>query len=104
MCQSLFLNKVVGLNFIKKETLAQLFSCEFCEISQNTFFYRTPSVAVCPNRGYLHCAILKDLHVFQEKRDLKSSGVQFFLQNVPYEIFMIFKMFENNMKFTRGAC
>ena len=67
-------------------------------------FLRTPSVAVCPNRGYLHCAILKDLHVFQEKRDLKSSGVQFFLQNVPYEIFMIFKMFENNMKFTRGAC
>ena len=29
-------------NFIKKETLARLFSCEFCEISKNTFFYRTP--------------------------------------------------------------
>ena len=25
-------------NFIKKETLAQLFSCELCEISMNTFF------------------------------------------------------------------
>ena len=25
-------------NFIKKETLAQLFSCEFYEISKNTFF------------------------------------------------------------------
>ena len=25
-------------NFIKKETLAQLFSCEFCQISKNTFF------------------------------------------------------------------
>ena len=25
-------------NFIKKETLAQAFSCEFCEISKNTFF------------------------------------------------------------------
>ena len=25
-------------NFIKKETLAQVFSCEFCEISENTFF------------------------------------------------------------------
>ena len=32
-------------NFIKKETLAQVFSCEFCEISKNTFFYRTPLVA-----------------------------------------------------------
>ena len=25
-------------NFIKKETLSQVFSCEFCEISKNTFF------------------------------------------------------------------
>ena len=24
---------------LKKETLAQVFSCEFCEISENTFFY-----------------------------------------------------------------
>ena len=29
-------------NFIKKETLAQMFSYEFCEISKKTFFYRTP--------------------------------------------------------------
>ena len=48
-CQSLFLNKVAGLrpqacNFIKKETLAQLFSYEFCEIYKNTFYYRTPLV------------------------------------------------------------
>ena len=32
-------------NFIQKETLAQVFSCEFYEISKNTFFYRTPPVA-----------------------------------------------------------
>ena len=32
-------------NFIKKETLAQVFSCEFCEISKNTLSYRTPPVA-----------------------------------------------------------
>ena len=25
-------------NFIKKETLTQVFSCQFCEISKNTFF------------------------------------------------------------------
>ena len=29
----------------KKETLAQVFSCEFYEISKNAFFYRTPPVA-----------------------------------------------------------
>ena len=33
-------------NFIKKETLAQVFSCEFCDISKNTFYYRTRLVAV----------------------------------------------------------
>ena len=48
-----FFNKVAGLrpvtllkkrlrpqacNFIKKEILVQAFSCEFCEISKNTFF------------------------------------------------------------------
>ena len=32
-------------NFIKKETLAQVFSCEFWEISKNTSFYRAPLVA-----------------------------------------------------------
>ena len=31
--------------FIKKETLAQVFSCEFCEISKNTFLHRAPLVA-----------------------------------------------------------
>ena len=33
MWQTLFFR-----NFIKKETLAQVFSCEFCETSKNTFF------------------------------------------------------------------
>ena len=35
-----FFNKVAGLacNFIKKEALAHVFSCEFREISKNTFF------------------------------------------------------------------
>ena len=32
-------------NFIKKETLAQVFLYEFCEISKNTFSNRTPLVA-----------------------------------------------------------
>ena len=33
-----FLLKLMACNFIKKETLAQLFSCEFCELSRNTYF------------------------------------------------------------------
>ena len=45
--ESLF-NKVAGLRpatLFKKETLAQVFSCEFCEILKNTFFDRTSLVA-----------------------------------------------------------
>ena len=33
--------KVILENFTKKETLVQMFSCEFCEISKNTFFTNT---------------------------------------------------------------
>ena len=51
LCQSFSFNKAAGpeaCNFIKKETLAQVLSCEFCEISkkENIFFHRTPLVAV----------------------------------------------------------
>ena len=52
MCQSLFFNKVAGLkpvpeacNFSKNETMQQMFSCEFFEISKNSFSYRTHPVA-----------------------------------------------------------
>ena len=41
MCQSFYFNKAAGLrpeacNVIKKVTLAQAFSCKFCEISNRT--------------------------------------------------------------------
>ena len=31
-------------NLIKKETLPQVFSCEFCEIFKNTFYHRKPLI------------------------------------------------------------
>ena len=40
-------------NFIKKETVAQVFSCEFYEIFKNTFFHRAPPVAASV-LGYQH--------------------------------------------------
>ena len=44
LCQSLFLNKAASTayNFIKKETLAQVFSCEFCKIFKNPFLTEHP--------------------------------------------------------------
>ena len=41
-------DKVAGLRpgtLFKKKTLAQVFSCEFCEIFKTTFYYRTSLVA-----------------------------------------------------------
>ena len=67
LCQTLFFNNVAGLgpracNFIKKEVLAQVFSCEFCEISKNTFFHRTPLVAAWgENKSPLACSDLQNL-------------------------------------------
>ena len=45
--------------FIKKETLAQMFSFGFYEISKNTFFYRTPPVAAS--------AVRQDGNLYQDK-------------------------------------
>ena len=48
LCQSLFFNKVAGLRpatLLKKETLTNVFSCEFYEIFKTTYFYRTSLVA-----------------------------------------------------------
>ena len=43
--------QVKACNFIKKETLAQVFSCEFCEIPKSIFFtehfWVTPSKNSC---------------------------------------------------------
>ena len=46
LCKSFFFNKAEGVRpaTLIKETLAQMFSCEFCKISKNTFSYRTPQV------------------------------------------------------------
>ena len=43
--QTLANHRLEACNFIVKKTLAHLFSCEFCEIYKNTFYYRTPLVA-----------------------------------------------------------
>ena len=43
--QALANHESEACNFIKEETLAQVFSCEFCKIYKNTFYYRTPLVA-----------------------------------------------------------
>ena len=47
-----FCKKGVLKNFIKftGKHLAQVFSCEFCEIFKSTYYYRTPLVAASENK------------------------------------------------------
>ena len=52
MPESLFLKKSCKpqtYNFIKRQTLAQMFSCKFFEISKNTFSYKAPPVNASVN-------------------------------------------------------
>ena len=62
LCQSFSFNKVAGLrpqvcNLIKKETLTQVFSCEFCEIFKNTFFTEDLRATACVYKSI-------ELHLF----------------------------------------
>ena len=50
-------------NFVKKETLAQVFSCEFCEISKNTFFHRTPLAAASDRLSKSHAILTIAIHM-----------------------------------------
>ena len=59
-------------NFIKKETLAEVFFCEFCEMIKNTFFHRTPLVAASLNFSLPHCYQAEFQKLF-DKIDIESS-------------------------------
>ena len=64
---SLFLIKLqakakLACNFVKKATLALVFSSEFCEISKNTFSHRASPVAASP-LSYARLLNLIDLNL-----------------------------------------
>ena len=67
--QSLFFNKVAGFSpaTLLKKRLAQVFSCEFFEISKNIFLQRTPLddcfliSDICSNPIALHEIIIRSI-------------------------------------------
>ena len=63
-----FLIKLMVCNFIKKESPAQVFSCGFCEISKNTFLYRTLLVAASKNYLGFGNFLVKLTHIHKYKR------------------------------------
>ena len=69
-----FLIKLQACNLIQKVPPTQLFSCEFCEIFKNVFFYRTPLVAASATANqpiwnqyslHLHKNQSKDLEIIE---------------------------------------
>ena len=67
-------------NFIKKESLAQVFSCEFCEISKSTFFtehLRTTAssahIASLPSEVYNHASFF--MWICFKKSSTKKSAI-----------------------------
>ena len=90
--QGLFFNKVAGLrpqpwNFIKKETLAHVFLCGFCEISKDIFFYRTLPVAASTHRNQLTDLQVKqslDWFLYDARRFLYSIQILRWRQGVSF--------------------
>ena len=66
LCWGLFLKSLQAecLQLYLKKSSTQVFSCEVCEIFNNTFFYRTPPVAAS--------ALLVAASVFFQKKLLNS--------------------------------
>ena len=83
-----------AFNIIKKEALVQVFSCEFCEVSKNTFFYRTPPVTASVPEVFCKKDVLKNFPKFAGKTlmSLKVCYAQVFSQK-------FCEMFTNNTLF-----
>ena len=90
--QSLYFNKVAGLRpvtLLKIETLAQVFSFEFCEISKKTFSYRTPSVAASGydlHQPLYYSPVFFFTFVSGIIISFMTSGSSFFVLNAVYSI------------------
>ena len=71
--QSFFFNTIAGfLQLYKKEALGQVFSCEFCEISKNTFFTEHLRTTA-PGYFFLGLKINRDVKIYYESRQMLTS-------------------------------
>ena len=60
-------------NFIKREALAQVFSCEFCEISKSTFFTEHSGRLLLNVNKHIQFCITIKMFIFEKKLFLKGS-------------------------------
>ena len=86
LCQSLFFNKVAGLpaTLLKKSLWHRFFSCEFCEISKNTFFTEHLWATVSINPLLRHLFKSRNLHYEFSSNNKKRVDV-FYLQAIRFK-------------------
>ena len=86
LCQRILFDKVAGLRpatSLKKESLVQVFSCEFCKISKNTFFLQNTS------GGCFWLVFLEKFHYGCLKEPSKSSAVYHESQAIEPDLFQL---------------
>ena len=76
-------------NFFKKETLAQVFSCEFCVISKNTFFHGTP-LEVVSERFIREYTFVKPIFLVKHIPDFDSLQLS---QKTQFQNILTYQMF-----------
>ena len=73
--QSLFFNNVADFRpaaLLKKEALAQVFPCEFCEISKNTFLQNTSSGSLNSSMSYKIIQLSHTVYILFKNNVLQS--------------------------------
>ena len=88
----------LACNFIKKETLAQVFFCEFCKISKSTFLHRTPLMAASSSLYFLEKTILLMNDTHREKLVLIEFNTKIHW-NSRLAASEVFHMFTQSIKF-----
>ena len=88
-------------NFIKKETLAQVFSCEFCDISKNTFFtehiWATASAQIDPDKIVNYSSVKSCLRTVDQHYTGKLL-VQFWLRQIKTTLHMVIFLRKDDYK------
>ena len=92
-CSQKFRNFNFICNFIKEETLAQVFSCEFCEISKNTIFYRTPTNDSFCLQWFVFCLCLLTIRINLNQPLVCYITVQFLHFLVSFHVHILYLAF-----------
>ena len=88
-CKKGVLRNFTKFNSIKKETLAQVFTCELCEIFKNTFFHRTPLVAASGKHKSLRHQCFSEISELFRTAILKNNRGELLLYCLFYSVRLV---------------